>query len=233
MGDDEPTRIEPFPERKGRDHLRQAADAGVTAIPFVGGAVQILLDDVIAPSLDKRREAWFGKLGEVVDALSQRSERLDPARLANDEEFVSAVMQASRIAMGTHREEKLNMLRDALINLATSSPGDLLTSRFLRFVEELSPEHFLVLAYAADPAAWYDQKGMPRGSHYMGSPSTLMEHAGLPVSGQVLQLVLSDLDRVGLARIASLSTTMTEQGMWQTFATDLGHQLIDFVRSSV
>jgi hypothetical protein len=223
----------PPPSIGWRDRGRDATDAAIAAVPFVGGSLQILFDDVLQPSLEKRRQAWFRKLGEVVDELSRRFDDFNPAHLDGNENFVSAVMQASRIAMTTHRDDKLAILKDCLINLVVpGAPSDLTVSRFLRFVDLFEPEHFLVLRYATSPEQWYADKQIPRGTNYVGAPSTILGSARLPVAGLQLQLVLRDLDREGLANTASLNTMMTEQGMWQSFATDLGVQLVAFATQS-
>jgi hypothetical protein len=223
-------RIAPIPEKEARDRLRAAVDMAIATIPYAGGALQILFDEVLQPNFEKRREEWLKRLGEVLEEIRSRMAGFDPASLESNEQFVSAVSQASRIAMGTHRQEKLEMLKDSLVNLVIhGSGGDLVVTRFLRFIEELEPEHFLVLKYLASPEKWYADKGIPKGSHYMGAPRAIMASAGLPVTGAHLELVLRDLDTNGLARTGSIGTMMTEQGMWQAMTTDLGNQLLAFV----
>jgi hypothetical protein len=51
MSDGElPREIEPYPEATLRDLARDGVDAGITAIPVVGGPLQILFDAVITLS---------------------------------------------------------------------------------------------------------------------------------------------------------------------------------------
>jgi len=122
------------------------------------------------------------------------------------------------------------MLKNSLVNLvAKGGSSDLVVTRFLRFIDELEPEHFLVLGYLSSPERWYADKGIPRGSYFAGSPSAIMDGAGLPISGPQRQLVLRDLESNGLARTGSLGATMTATGMWQPLTTDLGNQLLAFV----
>jgi len=223
-------RIAPLPTKEARDRLRAVVDAAIATIPYGGGALQILFDEVLQPNFDKRREEWLKKLAEVLEELRARMEGFDPASLESNEQFVSAVSQATRIAMGTHRQEKLEMLKDSLVNLVIrGASSDLLLARFLRFIDELEPEHFLVLKYLSSPEKWYADQGIPKGSIYMGAPKAIMDGARLPVSGAQLDLVLGDLDSNGLARTGSLGTMMTEQGVWQPMSTDLGNQLLGFV----
>jgi hypothetical protein len=222
--------LPPLPEGGWRDRGRDVADAAIAAVPFVGGSLQILIEDVITPSLEKRKQAWLGLLGEIVEELRARLEGFDPASLETNGQFVSAVLQASRIAVNTHRNEKLVMLRDSLINLAVHGvESDLISTRFLRFIDEFEPEHFLVLRYAISPQQWYDDKGIAKESHYMGARSTILEAAGLPVAGDQLALVLRDLQSHALADTAALRGMVTEAALWDPFATKLGKQLVEFV----
>lgn len=220
----------PPPEVGWRDRGRDVTDALIAAVPFIGGSLQILLDDVLTPSLQKRRQAWLVMLGTIVDEVQTRMADFDPTVLEANDQFVSSVLQASRIAVNTHRDEKLLPLRNALVNLAVGErQTDLVSARFLRFVDEFEPEHFLVLRYAISPGKWYSDKGIPKGSHYTGARSTILEDARLPVDGDHLNLVLRDLQSNGLADTGMLRGMVTETALWDAFATQLGKQPIDFV----
>jgi hypothetical protein len=226
----EPSNLpEPYPEPKLRDHLRVGADAAIAAFPL-GGSVVTLLDAVIAPSLAKRRDSWLRMLGERLDRLEAKVEGFGVEDLADDELFVSAVMEASRIAVGTELEAKLKMLANCLERLAMPDRdiGDFLAMRFLAFVDELRPEHFLVLCYTADPRGWYQARGLPAPNLVMGPRRALLTKAGLPVAGDELDLVLRDLADRGLAN-DGWGVMVSENGLWDPLATDLGRQLLDFV----
>lgn len=226
----EPSNLpEPYPEPKLRDHLRVGADAAIAAVPL-GGSVVTLLDAVIAPSLAKRRDSWLRLLGERLDRLEERADGFSVEDLADDELFVSAVMEASRIAVGTELEEKLTMLANCLERLAMPDRdiGDFLAMRFLAFVDELRPEHFLVLRYAADPRGWYEAHDVPKPRLFTGPRRSLLNEAGLPVAGDELDIVLRDLADRGLAP-DGWGPMVHEANLWDALATDLGRQLLDFV----
>lgn len=221
----------PPPQRDWRDNVRVGADAAIAAVPVIGGSLQVLVDAVLAPSLEKRRDEWMRRLGEVVEELSARLEGFDPSSLSENEAFVSAVIDASRIAVGTHLEEKLEQLKNCLVNLALGKgSGDFLDKQMFRWVDELSPEHFLVMEYLADPRGWYAAKGVDAPNLYMGSPMNVLEASGLPIRGNELDIVLSDLGTRRLAHTSSMGTGMTAQGMWQPLLAPLGQRLIEFVR---
>lgn len=101
-----------LPGRSKAEIGASIVSAGVSSIPIVGGAAAELFELVIAPSLEKRRDEWLRKLGEAVDELRERLEGFDPRQLEGNEQFVSAVLAASTVAVKSHDEEKLDLLRN-------------------------------------------------------------------------------------------------------------------------
>lgn len=228
---DVPGELERYPEPSLRDHARTGFDVAVAGIPGVGGSLQVLVEAVLTPSLTKRRERWLKKLGELMNELEAKVDGFEPAQLAEDEAFVTAVADASRIAMGTHLEEKLDLLKNALARMAVSEGrDDFLDLQLFHFVDELSPEHFVVLQYLDNPAAWFDGKRISRPNLAIGSPDNLtghlMDHARLPVGGAGLEIVLRDLSARGLVRVEDVSPKTS----WKSTTTDLGSDLLSFVK---
>lgn len=222
--------IEPYPQAGLRDYAREGMEAGIAAIPIVGGTLEVLVASVITPSLAKRRERWIQKLAELVSELQAKVDGFDVTSLIGDEVFVTAVVDASRIAMGTHLDEKLNYLKHCLAHMAIDDDrDDFMDLQLIRFVELLSPEHFLILQYLASPAAWFDAKQIERPDLYAGSPGHLMDAAKLPVNGPSLEIVLRDLSSYALANTQPIRTVMTGNGAWQGLITELGRLLLNFV----
>ena len=149
--------LEPYPEPGLRDHARAGLDAAVASVPGVDGPLQVLVDAVIAPSIDKRRDAWFRQLGQLLRELAEKVDGFSPEALADDELFVTGLITASRVAMGTHLDEKLELLKNCLANMAVRvhDSDEFIDMLFFRFVDELTPEHFVVLRYQADPPGWF------------------------------------------------------------------------------
>lgn len=131
-----------IPARSGAEIGVGIASAALQIVPLVGGPAAELIELVIGPSLGRRREEWFRKLAEVVDELRARLDGFDPRDLDGNEQFVSSVLAASTIAMRAHREEKLEMLRNTLINgVLPGAPNEHEQMVFLRLVDELTPLH--------------------------------------------------------------------------------------------
>jgi hypothetical protein len=204
----------PVPTSGALDHLKVAAEAGVSLVPFVGGSLAIALGAVIPSTLEGRRRRWEAWVDRSLAELLEH--RLDPEALGEDERFVTAVIHTTRIALGTHIEEKLRLLAGCLTSVALDPPTDFLTDRFLRWVDELSIEHFEELA-----------------SHDYRAPGTrdveridALFEGRIDLTGRLI--VEQDLVREGLLnneepdRSAAFSPKLS--------ITPVGTQLLDFVR---
>lgn len=221
-----------YPEAQARDHIRSVSEAAVSAIPVVGSSVVELMEVLLAPSIGKRRDTWARELSSLIEELD--AHQVTPEDLATDEDWISALFEASRAALGTHVELKLRMLRSLLTRMAIDKPRDseqVIVRRFIRFVEELDEEHFLVLRYGSDPKAWFDAMGEQRGAtpQSLGSRKAAFERAGLGLEGASRDIVLSDLDDRGLIQKGMLSGMTTSGASLDSFSTDLGDELIAWV----
>jgi hypothetical protein len=177
---------------------------------------------VFGPPLARRQQLWFVEVADAIRILQEHDVPLDSP------EFVTAVAQASRIALGTHLDEKIAMLKAAIIHSALPDrPTDIVTARFLRFVDELDPEHFVLLAYLRDPAGHFERNNIPKPNLLMGGTGSVFAEARIEIPH--LDVVLSDLGQRGLADSGSWNTVMTNSGAWAPRTTALGNELLDFV----
>lgn len=218
--------LEPRPEREARDEVRWLLNSAIAAIPYAGGSVNEILNRLLRPSIEKRHEAWLDELADAVSALIEQVGGLDESTLAANELFVSGVVQASRISLGTALDEKRNMLRNGLMQLAKGDlTDDFLTQRYLAFVEELMPEHFVVLEYATNPRLHHTDWGV----NDSGTPLYLLSTAPLGFDRKLNDLVLSDLRTRRLIVDDDLGTVGRGANALRPFSTVLGLGLIEFV----
>jgi hypothetical protein len=146
------TRTERYPQPDDVDATRGALEKLVEQVPLLGAVTVHVIAQFLVPGLERRREQWFKELADDFDRLKQMVEGFSVENLAQNEAFVSATIQATRIAIGTHKQEKRELLRNALLNVAIGiAPEDDLQQSFLRYIEDFSVSHVRVLQFLAQP----------------------------------------------------------------------------------
>jgi hypothetical protein len=139
--------LEPAPDPTAFDYGMTIAKVGAIALPFVGSGVA-LFDLITAPLRGKRFNDWCERLRVGVNELSETVEGLTPEKLAASEEFNSAFAQAAQAAIKTHQEEKLDALRNAVLNVAAgTAPEDHFQAFYLSLIDTLTPTHLRMLRH--------------------------------------------------------------------------------------
>jgi hypothetical protein len=115
---DEPSR-EPLPsDPTAEDHRAATIKAMLGSVPLVGGLLAEEIGLLIAPPLAQRRDVWFEDLARRLRDLETKVAGFHFDDLAQNEQFVSATVQATQAALRTHQREKLDALRNAVLNVA-------------------------------------------------------------------------------------------------------------------
>ncbi len=132
------------PKKNKKDGIHTIVKAALGLAPM-GGPLSKLLNYFVLPSLDKRREKWFE---DVATKLKEHEERIGKLEdLGKNEGFIDIYLRASRIAISTSEKEKLEALRNAVINVAINkSPKYLQQEIFLGFVNSFTVWHLKILA---------------------------------------------------------------------------------------
>ena len=145
---DEPSKG-PLPQPGAKDVAHSIAKGVVSEIPMIGGPVSELLGLLISP-IAERRDGWLTDLQRRLHELEAQKEGFCFSDLSKNERFVSAVLQATTAAARTHKKEKREALRNAVLNVAT---GDGLSedveALFLNFIDSFTTVHLKVLGLFA------------------------------------------------------------------------------------
>jgi hypothetical protein len=210
------------PEAGKSDAAHAVARAGLSAIPFAGGAAVELFSAVVQPPLEKRRIAWMNSVGEKLKELENSG--LDLEGLQENENFISTVMYASQLALKTHREEKLTMLRNVITNAALGqSPEEAIEHMFLGFIDSLSALQIQILRAFQAPEAPVNMS--------MGGLSHILELnvPALKNRRELYDQLWKDLYSRGLVNTDGLHMTMSGSGLSQKRTTGLGDMFLKFV----
>ena len=205
---------------------------GVSVVPVFGSPVAELIDLLIGPSLEKRRDEWIVQIRDAVQEISERLDGFDPRDLQNNEAFVTAVLTTSALALKTHQAEKLESFRHAIVNsVLPGAPEEFEQMTFLRFVDELTPTHVRMLTFLSDPVGWYERHGLQRPDLMTAGLWAVIEPA-LPELGgkhERSNQILSDLMARGLMMSSTIGGMMSGASLWVPRISEFGQQFLAFI----
>jgi hypothetical protein len=211
--------------------MREAA----TLIPGAGYAIGQIVERFVAAPLQKRRDQWFTKVGEGLRDLQDRLQDFDPSKLDENDDFVSAVAEATAAAVRTAKEEKIEALRNGVLNIAAGLQIDeILRGAFFGYIERFSPAHVRVLKLLSDPSSSPEMK--ERASQMMAGAQMNVLRAALPesvISPAALTRVMSDLNREGLADTGGMMTMGTSGVFLAKRTTGVGDAFLQFIASPI
>lgn len=211
-------RSERYPEPDETDTIQGGALAALSAIPVIGGTVTEILSMILAPAVSRRRDEWLKELADGLDQLEEKVDGFEVEKLAGNEGFVSAVIQATRTAATTHQREKLEIIRNAVLNVSLSRGTDEEKQIFfLHLIDMFSLTHFEILRLFANPESFPStRRNDLRQRRALTDPMVLdLNDRGL----------LND-PRPYVARTRESPDSLTQQG-WTL--TKLGNELLSFI----
>lgn len=218
------------------DHAHTTVKAGLSMIPIVGGPASELFSAVITPPLSKRRDEWMDSISTALMELQGKVENFNIENLSENEIFITTVMQATQSAIRNHQEEKINSLRNAVLNSAISIPiNEDLQMVFLNLIDSLTSWHLRILKFFTNPIVWFEQHNIISPSFSMGSPSRVLEHAFPELRGnpEFYSKITRDLYTQGLMNTESLNTTMTSSGAFAPRTTNMGIEFVRYITEPV
>jgi hypothetical protein len=224
------SRADRYPEPDGADVVQLAARAALAAIPVFGGPINELLSTILAPAVTRRRDDFFKEFLDDYERLEAKVDGFKAEDLANNESFVSAVIQATRIAVGTHHVEKREMLRNALLNIAAGRcPHEDLQEFYLATVEAFSVSHINVLKFLWTGLADLNRAGIWNAMrpYAIGDHLTAIGHLYPNLKGQegFLSYLMTDLKNRGFSSVAKPADVFPQNPA----ITNLGIEFLRFV----
>lgn len=139
----------------------------------------------------------MASVGQAIDDLRQKAGTIDVKLLSEDEEFVTLLASATQLAIRTHRQEKLDALRNAVINFARGNrPSEDLQATFFALVDRFTPLHLKLLRVFSEGFVWSNE-GYPVPGD-LELPPMLLPSIGsyrelLELDRTLLSIVLRDL----------------------------------------
>lgn len=222
--------IDPKVEPAG-EKAHRVARAALQAVPTFGGPLAEAFSALIKPPMARRKTEW---MIQVTDALNQLFEKgvLTQEDLQTNEKFFTTLVHASGVAIRNHEKEKLEALRNAVVNSALpGAPDDTLQQLFLNLIDSCTSWHIALLKLFQGPERWAAEHGYKFPSWSAGDLNAVIESAYPSLVGQqeLYRLVWQELFRSGLLNTDGFGGTMTVSGMLSKRTTPIGDKFLAFI----
>ncbi len=225
--------VEPYPEASRGEIAEDMARRTLALVPGLGAPAAALIDVMVVPAIEKRRIQWFNELAELVNDLQTRNAGLTVASLSADDEWIDAVLAATRVALRTHREEQWRALKNALAHVALrDEPDSDLDSTFLNLIDVLTPSHLRVLHMLQSTRAFAAGQGTTVPLTIDRSFHWVVEHLLPDVPFDVYTLLRTDLESRGLVITGPAAVAASRDPVDQRLTTPLGDRFLAFIRES-
>lgn len=215
------------PKPDWKDNTITVAKLVGSAVPFAGGPIVELLNIVNDRTLlGKRVMDFLDGLNKVVTAHGHKLEGLAPEKLAQNEAFVTTLLHAVQAATRSHQKEKLNALRNAVLNSALpSAPDEDMQLIFINLLDSMTASHLKLLLFLDDPKSYFPDEQERAGPTY-----PYLERAFPGMDGTFYRVILNDLKAKDLANIG-LGTR--EDNPLRRRTTGLGYHFVQFIKSPI
>lgn len=136
------------PESSNDDFLHAIAKGSLTSLPLpiLGGVIGELFTLAYPSPLEKRTHKFMKDVQIALQELQAKEPGITIQQLSESEEFMTIFLRTSQIAVRTHQEERLNLLRNILVNFNLNIDFDFKTV-FLQYVEDLSISSMVILSF--------------------------------------------------------------------------------------
>lgn len=219
-----------IPQKTVKDIIYSGIKGVLGEIPG-GSTAGELLAYVVTPPLAKRMDEFLKGLASDIAELKDNVENLNTEHLANNDLFITATVQASQIALRSHQSEKVDNLRNAVLNTAIiTDPKEDMVQTFLAYLDTLTVSHVKVLDYYYDPKLWGVEHNVNWPDWSMGEVLTPLKHVMPELGEEFARQIIKDLQARGLLADFNPGTTITDSGMFAGRTTEMGKDFLSFIR---
>lgn len=221
--------LEPESEKAHR-----VARAAIAAIPVLGGTLGEVFTSLIEPPMAKRQTAWMIQVTEAINELYDKG-IVTEENLQQNEKFFTTLVHASSIAIKNHEKEKIEALRNAVINSALpDAPNDIKQQLFLNLVDSCTSWHIALLKLFQNPLYWAQVNKHEFPSWERGLISSVIEDAFPELQNQnaLYSIVWNELYRNSLLNTDGIGTPMIYSSMLAKRTTPIGDEFVKFISKS-
>lgn len=200
-----------------------AAKTALSVIPVGGALITSVWDSIKSNCAQKRLTEWQSL---IENRLSKVDATLDD--VGNNENFTSAMFQATELAIKTSEGAKREYLANAVLNSLTCPFEESIVMMFFSMIGKYTLWHLKILDFFQNPRKFPQ---INKENYYMGSPKTPLfdVYPELRDKEAYVDRIVKELYSDGLMNTADLNCTMTSAGMISSRVSEIGNDFIDFI----
>lgn len=200
-----------------------AAKTALSAIPTGGTLLTGVWDAIKSHCAQKRLMDWQNIIEERLSKLDNTLEDV-----GENENFTSAMFQATELAIKTSESAKREYLANAVCHSLTCPFEESVIMMFFNMIGKYTLWHLKILDFFQNPRKF---NAVNEAKYCMGSPKTVLfeVYPELQDKEPYVDRIVKELYADGLMSIEDLNCTMTSSGMVASRVTSIGEDFIKFI----
>jgi len=222
------------PKKSASDVVHALTKASISQIPIAGAPAAEIFALVVTPPYERRRDEWIESIGNGLKEIAEKVEGFKIEELSNNKTFITTVTHASQAAIRNHQKEKLEALRNAVLNAALpNAPEEDLQLMFLAYVDSHTTWHLAILKFLDNPKEWGEKHGITYPNWGGGGANAALEHAFSDLRGkrELYDVFIRDLHSRGLINTENLHVSGTGESILTSRTSTMGKQFLNFISS--
>lgn len=219
------------PKTSRWDYAHLVAKSAISMIPIAWWPLAELFNAIISPPLEKRRNKRIEWIEKWLIDLSERL-NLTIENLTTNESFITSLVYATHIAIKNHQHEKLNALKNIVLNnVGVNSVDDDTKLIFLNYIDIFTTQHIVLLKFFYNPQTYITSPL----NYSACSISTILEWC-VPVfrwKRDFYDLIVNDLYSKWLINTNNIHTTMTYGWAISSRTTLFWNDFIKFISDPI
>lgn len=190
-------------EQRPEDYLYALTKGGLSSVPIAGGIISAIFSTTVTSPYNKRMLAYLMTINERLDTL-EKNGIINKQALLNDEEFMNVIIQSAEIAVKNSQKEKLDALRNCVINTARKTNIELDRKMiYLNIINQITPTHIIIFRTIANPEGAIRKlisQNLDQGKKDV-SISLMKDFSNyLGIDEELFNVAIRDLDTWGLVK---------------------------------
>lgn len=200
-----------------------SAKTALSVIPVGGALLTGVWDSIKSNCAQKRLQEWQTL---VEDRLSKLDTTLED--VGANENFTSAMFQATELAIKTSERAKREYLANAVLHSLSCPFEESVVMMFFSMIGKYTLWHLKILDFFQNPTKF---DGVNESKYYIGSPKTVLfdVYPELKSKESYVDRIVKELYADGLMNTENLNCTMTSSGMVASRVSHIGEDFIKFI----